>query len=154
MHYYGKRSFIDDTVDTPEAWLTGVTSLNTTFFLLYHGLDPVMVLYFTGHAQTHAWGHFFWLRSNISSKDKVAVFRWSLNKAFQILDCAVIVGKTPSDNKQTIKYLLKVGFTLVGDIPSMLYSSVKDKPVDASLLYIKREDLYKNENLQPDQIKY
>lgn len=154
MYYYGKRSFIDDTVATPEAWLAGVTSPNTTFFLLYHGSDPVMVLYFTGHAQTHVWGHFFWLRSKISSKDKVEVFRWSLSKAFQVLDCAVIVGKTPADNKRTIKYLCKVGFTLVGNIPNMLHSSVKNKPVDASLLYIKREDLDKNENLQPDQIKY
>jgi RimJ/RimL family protein N-acetyltransferase len=147
MRYYGKRSFIDGTVNDPEDWLAGITSQNTCFFLLYHDLDPVMALWFTDHAQTHAWGHFFWVPSKIKHKEKVFALRWALKKVFRVLAYPIIMGKTPTDNKRAVDYLREVGFTVVGDIPSMLYSSVKDQPVDATLIYIKREDLDKDENL-------
>jgi hypothetical protein len=86
----------------------------------------------------------------LSWADKVEASRWALREIFKILPYPILVGKTPSENRRAITFMRAVGMTVAGEIPSMLFSSVKGHPVDATLLYIKREDLEEDENLHPD----
>jgi hypothetical protein len=154
IRLYGQESFLDGTIDDPEDWVRAVDNPHTCFFLLHHGEEPVMVIWINEHKRTHAAGHWFWLQSTLPWKDKVRASRWALGQIFTILPYEVLVGKTPSENRRAIDFMRAVGMTVAGEIPSMLYSSVKGHPVDATLLYITREDVYPNENLQPDQIEH
>jgi RimJ/RimL family protein N-acetyltransferase len=110
-----------------------------------------MFAWFNSHDQTHAWGHWFWLQSELRWGEKVEASRWALQEIAKVLGYPVLVGKTPSENRRAIDFMRAAGMTVAGEIPDMIYSRVKGHPVAATLLYFQREDPDEDENLHPDQ---
>lgn len=138
----GDLLFHDGSINSAEEFLSHVKQPNVLFWIIYYQGELLGFFWLNRLETTCAYCHFagfpkFWGTGLTVKAGKKAM-------AIVLRHFNVIMGMLPSDNNIAINYLYRVGLKKVGEVPNLLWSKAKGKPVKGTILYITGEDLNEN----------
>lgn len=133
------RVFYDGSVSQPKDFLAAMQNKTNYPVFGFHKGEPIGWAWLNGLAETHAQVHFCTLPSagaKLALKGaKAALLYWFT----AMPNLRVITGFTPANNLVAVKFIERVGFKRVGDIPNMLVDAYTGESVDAVLSYYERD---------------
>ena len=115
------RTWSDGSVQTDMDFFKFFINRNIMIFLIYEdGLKGMCWL--TGFGRKSAYGHFMFFRE-AWGKSTIRLGKHALNywlnmekDGEKIFD--VIIGETPYKNRQAVKFIQKIGFKIIGEVPN------------------------------------
>jgi hypothetical protein len=138
-----RRVFYEGHIRTPEDFLQMIKKPANVPVFIFRGEVPVGFAWLNGFCANYAFGHFCFLRTSWgvdSEQIGSLIVRYWLNLSradgSPILD--VIIGAVPGCNTRACNFVQRIGFKLVGSIPTMLKDAYSGQREDAVLFYYSR----------------
>jgi hypothetical protein len=131
------KVFYDGLVVSPEEFLAAMQRPGIAAVFFFDGHEPIGFAWLNGFVGGLAFVHFCGLRAargKTLNGGRLAFAYWM--KVFTFL--SVILGVTPANNKLALRYIKKVGMTVLGEIPNVLYDAYEGEKVAAVLSYYSR----------------
>jgi len=129
--------FYDGTITTPEQFMEAMKKPANAPVFFFDGTEPLGFAWLNGFSGGLAFAHFCGLRAARGRSVQVGLLAlqyWMT--AFVWL--RVILGITPSNNRMAVRFVQKIGFTPLGEIPGVLYDAYNAERVSAVLSYYAR----------------
>ncbi|MHB8123110.1 MAG: GNAT family N-acetyltransferase [Desulfuromonadaceae bacterium] len=136
--------FCSGAVKTETDFVAACQSKGTyTVVILKNDGQPAAIIWLKDFCLNHAYGHFCFFKS-VWGKQTIDAGRMALDHFFHFARpdgkglLHVLIGVFPGKNKKALEFVRKLGFTIVGTIPKMIYDEQEDKMVDAVFSYVER----------------
>jgi hypothetical protein len=129
--------FYDGTITSPEAFLETMQKPANVPVFFFDGSEPLGFAWLNGLSGNLAFAHFGGLKSARGRSVKIgqlAVKYWMTNFKF----LSVILGITPQPNRLAVRFIERIGFTVLGEIPGVLFDAFKAEKVSAVVSYYAR----------------
>lgn len=129
--------FYDGSVTTPEQFLGVMQKPANVPVFFFDGAEPLGFAWLNGLNGGLAFAHFGGLKSARGRSVRIgqlAVAYWMHN--FKFLQ--VILGITPKPNRLAVRFIEKIGFKVLGEIPRVLWDAYRAEKVSAVLSYLAR----------------
>ena len=131
--------FYSGETTTPESFLRLVKAPHNVVNVVVDERQIVFISWLNDVGPNFAFGHFcgfpeIWGKHSVEV-GKMVVDYWFDN--FKLLD--TIIGKIPAVNKMAVRFIEKLGFTILGTIPHLAHGHDENKKVGDVLTYITRE---------------
>lgn len=146
-HRLVNRVFIQGEADTPEKFIEVMKNSRNAVNIVVNDDGECLVL-----SWLNKWGfnnafvhHCFfpevWGEKSVEIGKMVLKYWFDMKKenGEPILD--VIMGKTPENNRLAVKFIQRMGFTIVGTVPKICYDVKSKKKIGAIFSYIQRESI-------------
>lgn len=132
-----ERVFYDGSVKTAGQFVRYMQApANVAIFFLRDG-EPLSFGWLNGIREGRAFAHFCTLKAGRGST--VEMGRLALGYWFSAFDfLAVILGMVSANNKLALRFVQRIGFTAVGEIPQLIYDSYSGQRVAGVLTYCER----------------
>lgn len=132
-----ERVFYDGSVTTPEAFVKYMQSpANVSIFFVRDG-EPLSFGWLNGIREGRAFAHFCTLKAGRGVT--IDMGRIALGYWFSTFDfLAVILGMIAANNKLALRFVRRIGFTAVGEIPRLIYDAYSGQRVAGVLTYCER----------------
>jgi hypothetical protein len=132
--------FHDDQINNEDEWLEAMKSPRNFLTVAFVDGMPMGAGWFNRMERTTCQAHFgfykkFWGTPHTDRAIRV-ICKQMLTNSFH-----TILGIMPVYNQIAIKFTEKAGFTIVGDIPNLLWSKEEEKPITGTLVRLSREDI-------------
>lgn len=117
--------FIHGNVQTPMAFLETMKEPTNLPVFVFKGTDPVGVAWLNTVTESHALGHFLYLREGRGEFGRKAgrlileYWRSWAHDGERLIP--VILGIVPSANPKAVQYAQDIGLTKLGEIPKMIH---------------------------------
>lgn len=137
--------FHDGEVRSSDDFLKMVKGLGVALYVVFYDDDPAGLIWLT-HFEAKSCRVHFTSFSEIWDEDTVAIGKEAINQVLYMTTTVggddyvfdVLLGLIPSRNVRAIKWLKKVGLTIVGEIPNALWDAEKAESIHGTLLYLIR----------------
>ena len=129
--------FYDGTITTPEAFKALMQKPANVPVFFFDGSEPLGFAWLNGLNGGLAFAHFGGLKSARGRSVKIgqlAVSYWMAN--FKFLQ--VILGITPQVNRLAVRFIERIGFKVLGEIPRVLWDAYRAEKVSAVISYYAR----------------
>jgi hypothetical protein len=129
--------FYDGTITTPEAFKATMQKPANVPVFFFDGTEPLGFAWLNGLNSGLAFAHFGGLKAAKGRSVKIgqlAVRYWMAN--FKFLQ--VILGITPQPNRLAVRFIERIGFRVLGEIPNVLWDAYRAEKVSAVLSYCAR----------------
>lgn len=144
-HRLVDKVFIMGEADTPEKFIKVMkNSRNAVNIVVDDSGECLTLSWLNRWGFNHAFVHhcFFpeaWGKSSVEIGKMILKYWFSMKKdsGEPILD--VIMGKTPESNRLAVKFIKRMGFTIIGTVPDICFDIKSGKKIGAVFSYIKRE---------------
>lgn len=106
---------------------------------------PVGVIWLRDFAKNYAYGHFLFFSNSWGNGKAIEGAKMAIDHFFNfkkpdgVFLFDVLIGVFAEENKKAFDFVLKVGFTIVGTIPKMLYNRYENRQTSAVYSYIERK---------------
>lgn len=131
------RVFYDGHITTPEQFLESMQKPANVPVFFFDGSEPLGFAWLNGVSGGLAFAHF---GGTLAAKGRsvrvgqMAVRYWFKN--FEFLE--LILGITPQPNRIAVRFIERIGFRVLGEIPGMLWDAYQAERVSAVISYLKR----------------
>jgi hypothetical protein len=144
-HGLDKVVFVNGTVEDRAQWLNFVKTKTNLVHVIGNEEGVELVAWINNFGKNYAFGHFCFF-PEAWGKNTIKLGKQSLDHWFglnlegkPVLD--VILGQLPTSNEYAVKYIKKIGMTILGSVPNIRYSGLNEA-TGATFAYITREDFY------------
>jgi len=122
-----KRTFIDGSIKTADEFLASMKNKTNLPVIILDNSNVIAFCWLNGIANRHAFSHHFffketWGKKTIEIGKKVIDYWFGMESGGEkVFD--VLVGITPAVNKIAISFAKRLGYTLVGEVPTVGFIS-------------------------------
>lgn len=131
------RVFYDGSVRDARAFLELMQKPANVPVFVFEGAEPLGFAWLNGLNGGIAFAHFCGLKAakgRTQQLGRLCIGYWMKN--FQFL--RVILGLTPSNNKLAVRFIQRLGFTPLGEIPGVVHDAYSGERVGAVISYYAR----------------
>lgn len=131
------RVFYDGHITTPEQFLATMQKPANVPVFFFDGTEPLGFAWLNGLNGGLAFAHFGGLKSARGRSVRVgqlALAYWMKNFTFLRL----ILGITPQPNRLAVRFIERIGFRVLGEIPNVLWDAYQAERVPAVISYYVR----------------
>lgn len=131
------RVFYEGHITTPEQFLEAMQKPANVPVFFFDGSEPLGFAWLNGVSGGLAFAHFGGLkaaRGRAVRVGQLAVKYWLTN--FPWLE--LILGITPEPNRLAVRFIERLGFTVLGTIPRVIWDAYGAERVSAVISYLKR----------------
>lgn len=129
-------TFYDGNVKTPEDFLGHMKRPANVPVFVFKGIEPLAVAWLNGFHGVIAFGHFCALKAARGQTEKIG--RLVLEYWMSNFELRAVLGFLPSGNVLARKFIKRIGFKVLGDIPDVLYDAYAGKYVSGTIGYYAR----------------
>jgi len=139
------KAFPEGDVQTAEDFLYCMKSNANRLFLIFRDNKEILgIVWLNGFRARSAYMHHC-LFKKVWGKDSPEIGKDVLNKLLSLKDAQgyifdVLIGMTPANNKLAVKWLEKIGLTILGEIPNAIWDRKSGKSVPGIVSYAQRKD--------------
>lgn len=131
-----QRVFYDGTI-APEKFVETMQKPSNVVVFFFDHFEPLGLAWLNGLNGSTAFAHFCGLKSARGRSVEIgraALGYWMQNFKF----LRVILGLTPSNNRLAVRFIERIGFSVMGEIPGVLFDAYQGRDVSAVLSYYVR----------------
>ena len=130
------RVFYDGSVRTSHGFLEAMQKPRNLPVFYFEGTSPMGFAWLNGINGGIAFAHFCGLRgARAVELGRMTLDYWF--SAFRFLH--VVMGTMPASNKLALRFVKRLGFTIVGEVPGMLFDAYEGKRVPGVISYRGRD---------------
>jgi hypothetical protein len=129
--------FYDGRIKSPQEFKELLQKPSHVAVFFFEGLEPLGFAWLNSFSGNVAFGHFCGLREAVGRTSEIGreVLRYWMGN-FTFLD--VIFGLTPKNNRLAVKFIQRIVFTVLGDVPNVIYDAYAGERVPGVLSYFAR----------------
>lgn len=145
-HRLVDKVFIMGEISTPDKFIAMIKNPRNVFNVVINEENEYMgLMWLNRWGFNHAFVHhcFFpeaWGKHTVEIGKMVLKYWFGMKKdnGEPILD--VLMGKTPENNRLAVRFIKKMGFTIIGTVPTIYFDAKLKKKIGAIFSYIRREE--------------